>query len=315
MAYRSLFGSALTAAVALAAAPASAQLAPASAIGLSKTEAILGGAPSRLAAIMAQQAGVSVAPMATAAMLPLRPYGFSQAILRQPSAPISADRPDVFNSVALKVANTSLDARWRRVAHSRATGAAGVFAAGLRSRDEGARIDAVNRYVNRRVSFVDDRVQYHAPDRWSAASETLGRGRGDCEDYAIAKMAMLRAAGVAERDLYLVILKDLVRRADHAVLVVRSAGRYLVLDNGTDQIVDSSEVRDYRPILTFTAGQAYTHGYRRELPTVTYAALTQRSPVALLDNNVPAPAAMASADLDQRSRSASLLAFNTGLSR
>ena len=44
------------------------------------------------------------------------------------------------------------------------------------------------------------------------------------------------------KDLYLVVLKDLSRRADHAVLVVRAAGRFLVLDNGTDRIVDSADV-------------------------------------------------------------------------
>ena len=62
-------------------------------------------------------------------------------------------------------------------------------------------------------------------DRWSAADDTLARGRGDCEDYALAKLAMLRRAGFADRDLYLVLVKDLARRADHAVLVVRSDGK------------------------------------------------------------------------------------------
>ena len=78
---------------------------------------------------------------------------------------------------------------------------------------------------------------------------------------------MLRKAGFAEKDLYLVVLKDLIRRADHAVLVVRSDGRFLVLDNSSNRLVDSAEVRDYRPILTFTAGQRFTHGYRRNAVT------------------------------------------------
>jgi len=113
------------------------------------------------------------------------------------------------------------------------------------------------------VAFTDDSRQFGVADRWSSASETLARGRGDCEDYAIAKLALLRRAGFAERDLYFVVLKDLARRADHAVLVVRSGGRFLVLDNGTDQLTDSAAIRDYRPILTFTANQRFAHGYRR----------------------------------------------------
>ena len=99
-----------------------------------------------------------------------------------------------------------------------------------------AKLEAVDWYVNKRVRFVEDQADWGRPDVWSAASETLGRGRGDCEDYAIAKMAMLRQAGFADRDLYLVVLKDLVRRADHAVLVVRAGGHMYVLDNGTDRV-------------------------------------------------------------------------------
>ena len=56
----------------------------------------------------------------------------------------------------------------------------------------------------------------------------------------------------------------------------------LVLDNGTDRIVDSSDVADYRPILTFTAGHAYTHGYRRDVtPPVTYAGNEISAPLSL----------------------------------
>jgi hypothetical protein len=36
--------------------------------------------------------------------------------------------------------------------------------------------------------------------------------------------------------------------------------------------VDSAAIRDYRPILTFTAGQRFTHGYRRsQTPPVIMA--------------------------------------------
>jgi len=64
-------------------------------------------------------------------------------------------------------------------------------------------------------------------------------------------------------------------------LVVRAAGRFLVLDNGTDRIVDSSDLFDYKPVLTFTAGKTYTHGYRRQAPPVTYASNEIAAPVTL----------------------------------
>jgi predicted transglutaminase-like cysteine proteinase len=242
--------------------PASAQVANAAyrPASMSKSEAILGGAPSALAAITAMQGGRSLAPV-------IRP-----AVMTYSRTPVSSDRPDIFNSVALAIGHSSLDARWDRVANAGVGGPALHYAASLRGRDPVSRLEAVNSYVNARVRFVDDRVQFGVSDRWLAASETLARGRGDCEDFAIAKRAMLRAAGFADRDLYLVVLKDLTRRADHAVLVVRANGRFLVLDNGTDRIVDSSDAVDYKPILTFTAGASYTLGYRREtVPPVYYA--------------------------------------------
>ena len=176
--------------------------------------------------------------------------------------PASADRPDVFNSVALPISRTSLQGRWNQVSGAGVSSAAAGFASALRSKDVMAKLEAVNSYINSRVRYVDDHTQFGVADRWMTASETLRRGRGDCEDFAIAKRAMLRAAGVADKDLYLVVLKDLTRRADHAVLVVRANGRFLVLDNGTNRIVDSSTASDYKPIFSFTAGRTYTHGYR-----------------------------------------------------
>jgi predicted transglutaminase-like cysteine proteinase len=268
------------AAVALAV-PAQAQVVSGSYRSMTKTEAILGGAPSALAAITAQQGGRPlyssyVVPSAT--NLPVRPV-----VITYDRSPVSADRPDVFNSVALSIGRSPLDANWHKVAGAGVGGNAGAFAASLRGQDIFAKLEAINSYVNARVRFVDDRIQFGVGDRWMPATETLARGRGDCEDFALAKRAMLRAAGVSDKDLYLVVLKDLSRRADHAVLVVRANGRFLVLDNGTDRIVDSSDIQDYKPVLTFTAGHSYTHGYRRELPPVQYASNSITAPVVLAE--------------------------------
>lgn len=259
----------LVAGLALAATPlaAQAEVVGASYWSSSKSEAILGSS-SALAAIMARQSGQVPSAQTGAGLL-------RSASISNVGTIASADRPDVFNSVALPVRQSSLDRRWAKVARAGVPGAANSYAASLRGRDPAERIDAVNSYVNARIRFVDDSAQFGAGDRWLAPSESLARGRGDCEDYAIAKRAMLRTAGFADKDLYLVVLKDLGRRADHAVLVVRVDGRFLVLDNGSDRIVDSSALRDYRPILTLTANRIYTHGYRRDLqPPVGYASLS-----------------------------------------
>ena len=270
---------------------------------LAKSEAIL-GTRSALAELMAQQSGIILpqVPLTRASLIQpasrVSPLGMNAILTRSETPPVAvrSGRPDVFGTVALSVASTPLDERWRRVEHARVTGSYATWARSLRGFDPTERADLVNRFVNNRVTFVDDSRQFGRADIWLTASETLRRRRGDCEDYAIAKMQLLHEAGIAERDMYLVIAKDLVRRSDHAILVVRAGERMLMLDNGSDELLDSESVADYRPVLTFAAGKAWTHGYRRSAtPTVTFASA------------VPTEA--------QRSRSASLLAFNTGFSR
>ena len=210
-------------------------------------------------------------------------------------------------------------------------GNAGAFAASLRGQDVIAKLEAVNSYVNARVRFVDDRVQFGVADRWLAPSETLARGRGDCEDFALAKRAMLRAAGVPDKDLYLVVLKDLSRRADHAVLVVRAAGRFLVLDNGTDRIVDSSDVAGLQadadlhrrpqlhprlsprraaghlcqPIASARRSSWPKRGSSRRRATTSCRTSFAKPPASFRRRSAS----------DQRSRSASLRALRTGFSK
>lgn len=287
----------LTAAALLGAVPAAASSLSSpyavSASATRKSEALL-GTRSRLASLMAQQGAATISPAAAAIAPAVQP-----AVLRSPwsgqavtlsRAAIPVGRPDVFGSVALAIDTTPLDQRWQAVAQRPAEASATRWAESLRSHSEAERIDAVNRFVNRRITFEDDIRQFGRPDVWQSAGEALRRGKGDCEDYAITKLQLLRAAGLSERDLYLVIAKDLVRRSDHAVLAVHSGGRLWILDNGTDRVTDSADIRDYRPIFTYAAGRRWTHGYRRtdEAPVVLASATSQRMSV------MPAPAAQPS---------------------
>src|SRR6476659_3678812 len=97
--------------------PFGAAVAPAYA-SFSKTDAILGGAPSALASILSQQAG-KPAPTFAAAPSPDSPGSyFRTAIYSQPRPPVATDRPDIFGTVALSVSHTSLDRRWIKVSHA-----------------------------------------------------------------------------------------------------------------------------------------------------------------------------------------------------
>lgn len=171
--------------------------------------------------------------------------------------------PNVFGTVALAVSGTPLDGKWQAAGAASAPGL-GQWTSHFRhaSGDDEAVLGEVNRWVNARVTFVDDHARGSA-DHWAGAAETLRRGRGDCEDYALAKMQMLTALGFDSRRLYLVVLHDLVRRADHAVLVAEVGSRYLVLDNMTDAVLDSNQIADYRPVFSYSSTGSWVHGYER----------------------------------------------------
>ena len=116
----------------------------------SKTQAILGG-ESRLAAILAQQSGQ---PLRRSRQLIRRAMArrWSRRGCRIYRPAIAMDRPDVFNSVALPIGHTSLDRRWRKVANGAGRRDFGRLRFGPRRRSAIEQLEAVNRYVNARVS-------------------------------------------------------------------------------------------------------------------------------------------------------------------
>jgi predicted transglutaminase-like cysteine proteinase len=177
---------------------------------------------------------------------------------------IATDRPDIFGSTALAVSHTPLDAKWRAANGARLSLRSKPWASLIRSiadETQQDKLQTVNLWVNERVRFSSDRARSGSADQWSSAGETLRRGTGDCEDYAIAKMKLLQAAGISRADIYLVIARDLVRRADHAILAVRLRGQLVILDSSTDKILDARQVLDYRPIFSFGEKGAWVHGY------------------------------------------------------
>lgn len=117
-----------------------------------------------------------------------------------------------------------------------------------RKREGRARIEVVNRSINATIRYMSDIAQHGVVDVWSAPLASLTSGRGDCEDYAIAKYAALRDAGVAANDLRLLLVHDRAARQDHAVVAVRSDGRWLVLDNRHLMVTAAAELPQFVPL-------------------------------------------------------------------
>jgi len=114
-----------------------------------------------------------------------------------------------------------------------------------RQREGRAQLGEINRAINLRIKPADDWVQHGVADLWSTPLSTLAAGAGDCEDYAILKYAALRELGVAPDDLRIIIVRDLRRGADHAVLAVRDDEQWLILDNRTLVLAKTADIRHY----------------------------------------------------------------------
>ncbi|WP_374523713.1 transglutaminase-like cysteine peptidase [Sphingopyxis sp.] len=185
--------------------------------------------------------------------------------------------PDAeLGTLAIPVDHTSFDARWNRV---RRAAPARLMTAGLqragvtRDLDETAVVERINLWVNRHIAYAGDDRTYSRDDFWATAAETIARGTGDCEDFAILKMQLLRAAGIGGDRVKLMLLRDLAVNADHALLLVRSRTGWVALDNMTDRIYDGSRPNAMRPILSFSGARRWVHGYRDAPPVPVVAAL------------------------------------------
>ncbi|MBN9244060.1 MAG: transglutaminase-like cysteine peptidase [Mesorhizobium sp.] len=124
------------------------------------------------------------------------------------------------------------------------------------------RVRIVNSMVNGLVRYRTDRAAYGVADHWATPTETLARGTGDCEDFAILKMTALMREGVPARSLSIVVLHDSRHMAFHAVLAVStSEGRY-ILDNAIADVVRDRTLPNYQPLYSLSTDRAWVHGTR-----------------------------------------------------
>lgn len=117
--------------------------------------------------------------------------------------------------------------------------------------------EKVNSFVNRYPYILDNR-NWGRSDYWETPVEFFERG-GDCEDFAIAKYASLRALGVPEERLRIAIVHDLQKDIPHAVLVVYADSGALILDNQNERAEKATRVTRYRPIYTINRQAWWLH--------------------------------------------------------
>ncbi|MBI3440994.1 MAG: transglutaminase-like cysteine peptidase [Proteobacteria bacterium] len=118
-------------------------------------------------------------------------------------------------------------------------------------------VEGVNAFLNR-VPYIEDLENYGVTDYWATPIEFLTRG-GDCEDFAIAKYASLRALGFSDQQLRIAIVQDQVKNIPHAILVVYSDNGNFVLDNQNKRVELITRVTRYKPIFSINSTSWWLH--------------------------------------------------------
>jgi predicted transglutaminase-like cysteine proteinase len=209
-----------------------------------------GAAPASTAVRLAKNhetgdATVSDAPSPAAHLGGAEPFGLFT--FRAPEGAVSTKWRGVSADIAKDAATMT---QCRAAAERCAPGVARFVAIvdEARRHDGRERLDAVNRAVNQAITYTTDMVQHGVADLWSAPLATFTSGRGDCEDYAIAKYVALREAGVAAEDLRVLLVRDVVINEDHAVLAARQSGHWVILDNRNMRLIEDNDIKHLMPL-------------------------------------------------------------------
>lgn len=125
------------------------------------------------------------------------------------------------------------------------------------------KIAGINVAVNRLVTYSRDADVHGKLDYWATPTEILATGKGDCEDYAILKLAALRNAGVPAGGISLVVLRETKRNFYHAVLTVSVGNKNYVLDNMRNEILVDRQLPQYQALYSLDTQRAWIHGYKR----------------------------------------------------
>lgn len=105
-----------------------------------------------------------------------------------------------------------------------------------------ARVGHINRAINEVIPAA------HGDVTWMTPLVAM-RLPGDCKSYAVVKYAALAVAGIAAADRRLIIIWHRTHpKETHLIAVVRVDLRWLILDDETLMLVDSTDKPTYEPL-------------------------------------------------------------------
>ncbi len=119
----------------------------------------------------------------------------------------------------------------------------------LKNRPDRIKLNYVNREINK-IKYASDRKLYKKDDYWATPYEFIGKNRGDCEDYVIAKYYILKELGVDPhrmKFLYVIYKNRRGEKKSHMVLAYltkidpKSRDDYLIMDSNLRIILPASK--------------------------------------------------------------------------
>lgn len=120
---------------------------------------------------------------------------------------------------------------------------------------EQEKLKLVNSFFNRNIQFDDDQNIWNQSDYWATPLETIGKGRGDCEDFALAKYYSLLHMGIPMNRLRLIYVKARQGNQQQAHMVLayypQPNATPQVLDNLDPSIKNASQRPDLTPVFSF----------------------------------------------------------------
>lgn len=128
------------------------------------------------------------------------------------------------------------------------------------------KLQKINDFFNRRIQFTDDIEAWGQEDYWATPMESLGHGKGDCEDFAIAKYFTLLSANVDMPQLRLIYVKARLGGPSSSIVQAHMVLAYysspdaepLILDNLISDIRPASRRQDLTPVFSFNSQGIWT---------------------------------------------------------
>lgn len=139
----------------------------------------------------------------------------------------------------------------------------------LKSASELQKVKEINAFFNTEIKYFDEDINtWGESDYWATPLESLGKQRGDCEDFSIAKYTFLRELNIPNDRLKLTYVKAQIGGSHSKVFVAHMVLSYyatptaepIILDNLISDTRTASRRPDLIPIFSFNSEGLWAGG-------------------------------------------------------